>query len=92
MPTRIFVIFCVFLLVLLQYQLWFSQDGVQKLWHLKKAIATQTQENKNLYQQNQDRQKHIAQLKNNPQNFEPLAREELGMIKSNEKYYQIIER
>jgi cell division protein FtsB len=74
----------------LQYVLWFEEDGVFNMIHLKKELALQTEQNEKLKQQNQQLYQQVERLKKDPEVTEGRARGELGMIKKGEKFYQVI--
>ena len=77
------------LAISLQYQLWFVHDSVVHIWHLHHDITTLASQNQQLIQRNKLLLTHIEQLKYNPVAIEQRAREDLGMIKRDEVYYQL---
>lgn len=84
----IFVLFIVVLLAL-QYQLW---GGGIKSFYLKRAITEARIDNHQFFQKNGLLGENIQALQNHSISAEDLAREQLGMIKPGEVYYQIIDR
>jgi len=78
------------LLLLLQYELWFSPGGLFSILHLKQDIAQQREVNAKLKARNEAIIAQIQSLKNNNEAVEGQAREELGMIKPGEHFYQVI--
>jgi cell division protein FtsB len=79
------------LLLVLQYELWFSHNGVAKTFSLKKELTIQAQQNKKLHDRSQLLAEQIYDLKKNKMAIGELAREKLGMIKKGEVYYRVIE-
>ncbi len=79
------------LLILLQYQLWFGEGSYRQVWHLRKAIDQQQKENQALKKRNDALQAQVADLHQGHQVVEALARNELGMVKKGETFYQIVE-
>ena len=77
-------------IVLLQYRLWLSDDGVRGLVHMRAAVAAQQQQNAALTQRNQQLAAEVRDLKTGMAAIEERARSELGMIASDETYYQVI--
>ena len=75
---------------LLQYELWFSTGGVKTVWQLKKDIEKQQALNDSLAKKNDDLAKSIKALKHSKVAIETRARHELGMIKKNEVFYQVV--
>jgi cell division protein FtsB len=77
-------------LILLQYRLWFQPGGVQNMQTLKKQLAKQTNENDKLKQRNNELLSQIERLQNSKEAAESRARNELGMIKKDETFYQVV--
>ena len=80
----------VVVVVLLQYRIWLSEDGVRELRRLDTAVATQRAENDQLAERNRQLAAEVRDLKNGMQALEERARSELGMIASNETFYQVV--
>src|SRR5688572_16652666 len=74
----------------LQYRLWFETGGIRDLLHLKQTLAQQTQINDQLKARNDELLMQIKSLQSSQDGAESRAREELGMIKKDEKFYQIV--
>ncbi|PHS29684.1 MAG: cell division protein FtsB [Methylophaga sp.] len=79
------------LLLLLQYRLWFSHDGLPAVLHLHRAVEIQRQDNETLKERNQVLTAEVHDLKSGLDAVEERARSELGMIKEGETFFQIIE-
>jgi len=79
------------LLLLLQYRLWFSHDGLPSVLHLHRAVEVQRHDNAILEERNQVLTAEVQDLKSGLDALEERARSELGMIKSGETFFQIIE-
>ena len=82
----------VFLIILiaLQYQLWVHPDGLSKMLHLKHAVLAEESINKKLIDRNEKLTADVVGLKRGNESIEERARNELGMIKDGESYYQLI--
>jgi cell division protein FtsB len=76
--------------LLLQYRLWLSGDGVHELARLSTAVEKQTEENSELAARNQQLVAEVADLKAGMAAIEERARSELGMIGRNETFYQVV--
>jgi cell division protein FtsB len=76
--------------VLLQYRLWLSGDGVRELSRLSEAVERQKAENAELSARNQQLMAEVADLKSGMTAIEERARSELGMIGRNETFYQVV--
>lgn len=90
-PSRIFIIVLLFLLGLLQYKLWFSPDGIPQYWRLKNQIADMDKDNAKLQATNAHVAAEVENLKQSDEAIEERARSDLGLVKSNEIFYQIVQ-
>lgn len=79
------------ILVLLQYRLWLSHDGLPSLLHLNRAVKVQQQQNDVLAERNQVLAAEVQDLKSGLDALEERARSGLGMIKPGETFFQVIE-
>lgn len=79
------------LLALLQYVLWFGDGGVSDLWQLEGQVAEQQSENERLTERNDALAAEVRDLKTGLEAVEARARLELGMIKEDEVFYQVID-
>lgn len=78
------------LLVFLQGRLWFEPGGIRDFLQLKQNIAAQTAENEQLKKRNEDLVFQIERLQHSQDAVEARARNELGMVKKDETFYQIV--
>ena len=74
----------------LQYRLWLQPGGIHDLSRLKKELATQVANNHHLKQRNDELFMQIQRLQNSQESIETRARGELGMIKKDETFYQVV--
>jgi cell division protein FtsB len=81
----------VILFLFLQYRLWFKAGGVLDMLHLKKHLAQEIQTNVQLKKRNDTLKNQVVYLQNNEKAIESRARQELGMIKKDETFYQTVE-
>jgi cell division protein FtsB len=79
------------ILVLLQYRLWFSHDGLPSVLHLKRSVDIQSQDNARMEERNAVLAAEVQDLKSGLDAIEEKARSELGMIKQGETFFQLIE-
>lgn len=77
-------------ILLLQYRVWFSEDGVRELDRLKRAVAAQRSENDQLAERNKQLAAEVRDLKTGLDALEERARSDLGMIASHETFYQVV--
>ncbi len=78
------------LFLLLQYPLWFGSSSALAYWRLHQGINTQVAENNKLQQRNESLKAEVIDLKSGQEAIEERARTELGMVKTNETFYQVV--
>lgn len=76
--------------LLLQYRVWFSEDGVRDVARLKHAVAAQSEQNEQLAERNKQLGAEVRDLKTGMDALEERARSDLGMIARNETFYQVV--
>jgi len=79
------------ILVGLQYPLWLGDGGLMALWKLRQEITAQKSENVRLKERNRVLEAEVRDLKEGYEALEERARNELGMLRRGETFYQIIE-
>ena len=79
------------LLVLLQYRLWLDKGGIPEVLQLEKEVAVANSEVDGLKERNQKLEAEVVDLKTGLEAIEERARTDLGMIKNDEVYYQVID-
>ena len=79
------------LLLLLQYSLWFGNGGLLRVWQLNQSVASQKAENSKLKERNEALEAEVRDLKKGLEAIEERARTDLGMIKKDETFFQVIE-
>ncbi|MGA8709006.1 MAG: cell division protein FtsB [Steroidobacteraceae bacterium] len=77
-------------LLLLQYRLWMSGDGVHEVWRLGAAVSAQQSENARLAERNRQLAAEVRDLKQGYAALEERARTDLGMVAGNETFYQVV--
>jgi cell division protein FtsB len=87
---RIFAAVLGLALVLLQYRLWISDQGVREVSRLQAAIDTQASANREQSQRNRQLAAEVTDLKVGLAALEERARSELGMVGNNETFYQVV--
>lgn len=85
--TLIFVI----LIALLQYPLWLGKGSWLRVWDLNRQISEQQEVNARLKARNDSVDAEVRDLKQGFAAIEERARSELGMIKQDEVFYQVLE-
>ncbi len=88
---RTLIILLVFILVGLQVKLWVGDGSFAAVSRYSHAVKEQQQENARLEERNKTLDAEVLDLKQGLESIEARARSELGMIKPNETFFQIIE-
>jgi len=78
-------------LVLLQYRLWFAEGGLAEANRLQVQLEEAEAENAELTARNAALTRELIALQDGTAAVEKNARENLGLIKEGEVYYQFIE-
>jgi len=89
---RIVTIILLLVLLLLQYPLWLGKGGWLKVWDLHHQVAEQQQFNQKTQARNAVLDAEVRDLKQGTAAIEERARSELGMVKQNEVFYQILDK
>ena len=89
---RVVTLILISLLLLLQYPLWLGKGSWLKVWELKQQVETQQQANQKTRTRNDLLDAEVRDLKQGTDAVEEHARSELGMIKHDEEFFQIVER
>ncbi len=75
--------------IVLQGTLWVGQGGLFDFLHLKQAVNVQLRDNQALLGRNGALTADVADLKDGTEAIEERARNEMGMIKPGETFYQV---
>lgn len=78
------------LLVGLQYPLWLGKGSWTRVWELDRQLAQQKQANAALKGRNDAMDAEVRDLKQGLEALEEHARLDLGMIKKDEIFYQVV--
>jgi cell division protein FtsB len=88
---RKLILFLVILLVYLQFRLWLGDGGLLELWNVHQEVEAQREENARLRERNEALNAQVLDLKQGLDAIEERAREDMGMVKQGETFYQIVE-
>ena len=78
-------------IVAVQYPLWLGKGSWLRVWEVDDKIAKQNKINAELRARNQSLDAEVRDLKQGYDAIEERARSELGMIKNDEVFYQVLE-
>ena len=76
--------------LLLQYPLWLGKGGWLRVWSLERQVQEQKEENSRLRQRNGALDAEVRDLKQGFDAIEERARYELGLIKQDEIFFQVV--
>jgi cell division protein FtsB len=79
------------LTVLIQYPLWFGKGGWLRVAELEREVQAQRDRNAALTARNAVMDAEVRDLKDGLDAVEELARFELGMVRKDEVFFQIVE-
>ena len=88
---RFFIIILIVFFLMIQFDIWFKDDGFYRVKELEQMIGNQVEENERLKLRNEQLQREIEELKSGTESIEEKARTDLGMIKEGEEFYLIVE-
>jgi cell division protein FtsB len=76
---------------LIQYPLWFGKGGWFRVWEVDQQIAEQRAVNAKLKARNAALDAEVRDLKRGLEAIEERARSELGMVKQDEIFFQVLD-
>jgi len=79
------------LIVLIQYPLWLGKGGWVRAWDNDRQLAAQKAHNHRLQERNDALEADVRDLKQGTEAIEERARFELGMVRQDEVFVQIVE-
>jgi len=78
------------LIVLIQYPLWFGKGGWLRVWEVNRQLDAQQEKNRVLEARNAALGAEVRDLKQGTEAIEERARYELGLIRADEVFIQIV--
>ena len=79
------------LILLIQYPLWLGKGGWLRAWEVDRRLAAQRATNDSLERRNRALGAEVRDLKQGFEAIEERARYELGFVKQDEVFFQILE-
>jgi cell division protein FtsB len=80
------------LLGALQYRLWFAEGSLAEQHRLQAQIEEKTRINSELQARNAILEREVMELQSGNKGVEQRAREQLGLVRDGETFYQIVEK
>ena len=88
---RVLLLSLLILLSVLQFRIWFGESNLLELSALRADIQEQNAQNDKLLLRNHQLEAEVKDLRKGLVAIEERARSELGMVKPNETFYQLID-
>jgi cell division protein FtsB len=79
------------LIALIQYPLWLGKGSWLRVWEVDQQIRAQREINQKLQSRNAALDAEVRDLKQGLEAIEERARNELGMVKQDEVFFQLLE-
>ena len=80
------------LLLLIQYPLWLGKGGWARVWEHDRQLSAQRAKNDALQARNAALDAEVRDLKQGLEAVEERARFELGMVRPDEVFFQVVDR
>lgn len=87
---RLLTLILVAFILLLQYPLWLGKGSWLKVWEVDRQFRQQKEINRTLQARNSAMDAEVRDLKQGLDAIEERARSELGMIKQDEIFFQVL--
>lgn len=79
------------LIAALQYPLWLGKGSWLRVWEVDREVVQQKETNQKLRERNASLDAEVRDLKQGYEAIEERARSELGMVRRNEIFFQVLE-
>lgn len=80
------------LIVLIQYPLWLGKGGWLRAWEVDRQLSAQKAKNVQLEVRNGGLAAEVRDLKQGTEAIEERARYELGMVRGDEVFFQVVDQ
>jgi len=90
--VRILLAVLVLLLAVLQYRLWFAQGSLAEKHRLEQQVKEQLRVNQELRERNAVLEREVLNLQSGNTGVEQRAREQLGLVREGETFYQVVDK
>lgn len=89
---RLLAIIFAVLIAALQWPLWVGKGGWLRVWQLDQQVAERKVYNGKLQERNDALEAEVGDLKTGTDAIEERARNELGMVKQDEVFFQVLDK
>jgi len=90
--VRLLALFFAVLITALQWPLWVGKGGWLRVWQLDQQVSERKMQNVELQERNNALSADVSDLKTGTDAIEERARNELGMLKQDEVFFQILDK
>ncbi len=87
---KLITLILIALIAVLQYPLWLGKGSWSRVWEVHRQLQDQIQTNRKLQARNAALDAEVRDLKQGLDAIEERARSELGMIKQDEIFFQVL--
>ena len=87
---KVLIAILIVLFLMVQYKLWLGEGGFREVTRLEERVGAQEEKNLSLQQRNNELQAEVEDLRERLGAVEERARNELGLIKEDEEFYQVV--
>lgn len=91
MSVKLLLVTGIVMAILLAYTLAVGKGGLLDIWNMKRDISAQQEQNERLKQRNRELAGEIVNLQKGTEAIEERARSDMGLIRPDEVFVQIIE-
>jgi cell division protein FtsB len=88
---KILLSIIILLIVLLQYRSWYGDGGIEEIKAYQKRLDDLTEQVEEKRERNEALYAEVEDLRKGQEAVEERAREELGMIREGETFFQVLE-
>ena len=89
--SKVLISIIILLIVHLQYRLWFGDGSIQQIWQYQARLDELSQQVQQKKERNEALYGDVLDLRKGQEAIEERARHELGMIRENETFFQVLE-
>lgn len=89
--VKILIAILILLIIQLQYRLWLGDGSISEVQEYQQQLDILTKDAKEKQERNEALYAEVLDLRKGEEAIEERARYELGMIKRNETFFQVIE-
>lgn len=89
---RVLALVFAILIAALQWPLWVGKGGWLRVWQLDQQVQERKAQNVQLFERNNALEADVRDLKTGTDAIEERARNELGMVRQDEVFFQVLDK